>query len=321
MPGTNCTGSVPSMRFLNPKALIDPLARLIPVRLTTLKSRTRIRSQLSLAESALAEQTRKLRILRNALADELLSKPGDLPARYWDLLDLPHNADTLLELSGRHRGCPCVIVGNGPSVQIGDLERLGSTVTFGCNKLFLAYDKTSFRPTYTVVADNQVIEDFGAEIAAKSESVPIFAIPESVQVSLPTNAVKIRQIAYPRGKNVVHETPLWGLSSIGSVVIVAIQLAYFMGCQPIFLYGIDHSFRVVVDDNAKDIWRRATNDGNHFIENYRQGRAWAPPDYGLLDAGFLNCQQFLAQKGREVINLSRETKLTSIRRASFDEYF
>src|ERR1700677_2831169 len=82
----------------------------------------------------------------------------------------PINANNrrLRRLANCHQGRVGFLIGNGPSVQTEDLERLRGQVTFCCNRFYLAYPKTSFRPTYTVSADPQMIDDFGAEIVSQS---------------------------------------------------------------------------------------------------------------------------------------------------------
>ncbi len=52
-----------------------------------------------------------------------------------------------------HRGRRGFIVGNGPSLRMEDLDRLQSEISFGSNKIYLAFDKTAWRPTYYSVID------------------------------------------------------------------------------------------------------------------------------------------------------------------------
>ena len=57
-----------------------------------------------------------------------------------------------------HKGQRCFIVGNGPSLKIEDLDLLKDEITFACNKIFLAFTETEWRPTYYSVLDILVAE-------------------------------------------------------------------------------------------------------------------------------------------------------------------
>ena len=63
------------------------------------------------------------------------------------------NVRKLRALRDRHRGQRGVVIGNGPSLRVEDLDRLGGEVTFASNKIFLAFPETSWRPTYYSVSD------------------------------------------------------------------------------------------------------------------------------------------------------------------------
>ena len=82
--------------------------------------------------------------------------------RLWEtapvLADLSRASQTALTLlRNRHKGQRAVVIGNGPSLQIPDLERLRDTVTFASNKIYLAYEDTDWRPTYYSVEDHLVL--------------------------------------------------------------------------------------------------------------------------------------------------------------------
>ena len=48
------------------------------------------------------------------------------------------------------------VIGNGPSLKIKDLDKLTKKITIASNRIYLAYDKTPFRPTLLTLIDNIV---------------------------------------------------------------------------------------------------------------------------------------------------------------------
>ncbi|MCL5269955.1 MAG: hypothetical protein M1457_05215, partial [bacterium] len=63
------------------------------------------------------------------------------------------NRRRLAALRDRHRGRRCFVIGNGPSLTLADLERLRGDVTIAANKIYLAFPRVAWRPTYLVVID------------------------------------------------------------------------------------------------------------------------------------------------------------------------
>ena len=55
----------------------------------------------------------------------------------------------------------CFIIGNGPSLEVADLERLHKLLipTFAANRIYKIFDKTNWRPTYYSCEDPVIIRD------------------------------------------------------------------------------------------------------------------------------------------------------------------
>jgi len=230
---------------------------------------------------------------------------------------------SMLNYANKYKDKECVIIGNGPSVSISDLNQLSlkKITTFACNKFYLSYCDHQLRPDFTIACDQQVISDFGFDIAEKSQpSTVCFACDQGSKFNYSGFIRVLRRETF--GSEILFcKTPLFGVPSMGSVVIFGIQLAYYMGFSTIYLYGVDHDFKVEIDPDAKDPWRSAVNEGNHFIKNYRQGARWAPPATDLIENGFLLCQKEFEADSRKLYNVSRRTKLPYVKRLDFDELF
>lgn len=103
------------------------------------------------------------------------------------------NDERLYHLKDLHRGRRAVVVGNGPSLKISDLDRLKDEITFASNRIFLAFGETEWRPTYYTMCDAVVAR----ENLASVRSLPLFKIfagsvrefyqddPSAVFVNLP----------------------------------------------------------------------------------------------------------------------------------------
>ena len=56
-------------------------------------------------------------------------------------------------LKGKYAGRRGFVIGNGPSLCIDDLARLTDEITVASNQIYLAFDKTPWRPTFYTIED------------------------------------------------------------------------------------------------------------------------------------------------------------------------
>ena len=82
------------------------------------------------------------------------------------------NNERLYALKDKHKGGRCVIVGNGPSLAIRDLDRLKDEITVASNRIFLAFSETEWRPTYFTMCDVVVARENKDAIKA----LPLFKV-------------------------------------------------------------------------------------------------------------------------------------------------
>ena len=225
------------------------------------------------------------------------------------------NGRRITELKDKHKGEIGWLIGNGPSVRIEDLERLDGAVAFCCNRFYLAYDRMRFRPTYLGSTDKQMIRDFGREMVDAHPGTVLFIGEENP-------ALEGDCVWFP----MKSRTPLEFSEDVsdfvmpgGGTLVAAMQIGYHMGITRYYLYGVDHSFTYDVDEEIEDVYERASGDGNHFIENYRSGKRWAPPVLWQVEGAMLSCRLFLESRGGWVKNATRGGKLEVLERVEFDE--
>lgn len=216
-----------------------------------------------------------------------------------------------------HYGKEAVLIGNGPSVRIQDLENLRGFVTFACNRFYRCYDRTKFRPTYLVSADRSMVSDFGEEMAREC-GCPLFlntADEPGVEGSnvfwIPSTIPHLAPLQF-------QENIFGGVYCGGGTIITAIQIGYYMGIRRFYLFGVDHSFTyTIVQSNDK--FRSAVGDGNHFIPNYRDGKAWCPPSPHHVEQSFIICDAFLRSRGGFLKNATRGGQLEILERIDLDQ--
>lgn len=222
---------------------------------------------------------------------------------------------SIKKLKNKHKGKRIFLIGNGPSLDIKDLDLLKNEITFASNKIYLAYSKTSWRPTYYLVEDDLVYNQNYNEINNLKDSLKLFP-----QYSLSWNKrvedalyFNLRYLPDDKDFPSFNPNPITGMYWGSTVIYTMIQWAIYLGCKEIYLLGVDFSFTepksyVINDDKRKDLI--CEGEVNHFHKDYRKvGEKWNLPNLDVQKESFLKAKDFCKEANITIINLSKNTKL------------
>ena len=228
---------------------------------------------------------------------------------------------TLYSLKNIHKGKACILIGNGPSVTLDDLEKINDLdcIKFVFNRFHKVYSTLLFEPDYTLSIDPLFIDDFFDELLSEHKGQLLLGHHRKLTKNDNYSWFKVKNINEFEFSN----SPLKYIVPGGSVIVAALQLAYYMGCREFYVYGVDHSFVSKPQQQSTTKTLDTTlveGDGNHFIKNYRNGKAWYPPNTGLIEEAFLKCRIFIESEGGKLINISRRTQLKELPKMSFDKF-
>lgn len=226
---------------------------------------------------------------------------------------------SLRRLKNSHRGQPCVIIGNGPSLRVEDLTRLHELgiATFACNRIHLIFDRTPWRPTYYFMSDEKLIQQY----------TPDFDVP--VDRRFFPKAYR-EQIGEGRFYNTYqfdyqHEGRFSldagrGVYPGCSVTTEMIQFAYYMGFSEIYLIGVDFSYSITrkLDDTSYTY----QGENNYFIPGYlKPGEVADMPNVNANLLAFQAAKEAIGDQGRTICNATRGGKLEVFQRVGLDELF
>lgn len=210
----------------------------------------------------------------------------------------------------------CFVVGNGPSLNETDLEKLEGEVTWACNNVHLIYPSTSWRPTYYVRAESaynlepehwlesmRVHLDLGCEIYCNDFFFrPRFGLKQTDKVHIPRFCSH-----YARHYDEETCPHLWHLPIVctfGGSVNVAIQLAAQEGYDELYLVGCDLG---------------AGGEYHHFSPLYRHGRE-QENRYAVMDP---YAAHLIAKRSSPIpiYNATRGGFLEAYPRINYDDLF
>lgn len=168
------------------------------------------------------------------------------------------------DFHNKYKGESLFIVGNGKSLQVTPLEKMKYTLAM--NNIALIYDKRDWRPTFYWNVTMQIKQDpWWYEQACKSINlgIPSFLRAET-NLPIEPNVIKIKYI-YIFKNDIPH--PMWSKNAAKYIfhyrmsIYGAVQMACYMGFNPIYLVGCDTNF-------SKD------PDECHFDNTYEGNFEW-----------------------------------------------
>lgn len=233
---------------------------------------------------------------------------------------LTGNARRLAALRGACAGKRVFVIGNGPSLRTSDLDALAGDRTIASNGIFLAFPRTSFRPTYYTVEDALVAEDRAAAInALDCDKIVPHDLRRHVRPGERTTYVRfVRDYAgFPKFSGDLARIAYWG----GTVTFLNLQLAYHVGASEIVLLGVDHSYAPPAPSDHVDgaVITSRSADHNHFDPAYfGPGYRWHDPKIERMEEAYRAARSFLEAAGVKVLDATRGGKLTVFPKADLD---
>ncbi len=241
----------------------------------------------------------------------------------WDSEDVffKQNRQKLLSLKDKHKGKPCVIIGGGPSINKMPLNDYKYMVTIACNGFYLKHEELDYIPTYYTVEDPLPANDNKNEIMALKGTTKIIPYDLKDVIEPDENTVYINfKRSYMRPSNAnfplfssdFEDKSYWG----GTVMYMNIQLAHYLGCNPIYIIGVDLSYNVpkTVKQNGA-VLESTEDDENHFDPRYfGKGKKWHLPETERMQQAFTKAYEELKKEGIELINAGVDSKLLVVPR-------
>ena len=219
----------------------------------------------------------------------------------------------LLKYRNLHKNRKAFILGNGPSLNIHDINKLNNQITFATNKIYLLFNDTTWRPTYYFVEDSLVFSQNYDEINNIKGTVKFF--PTFTQDSNKTIGdgiyYKLHQRDHKKEFPQISTNALYGFHWGATVVYSMIQMALYMGITEIYLLGIDFSFDLPQDQKkSNELEIISEGEVNHFHKDYRKpGEKWHRPELDTQQLAFKKAKDFCNSIGISIYNSSRSSKL------------
>jgi len=243
----------------------------------------------------------------------------------------------LYNFERKHDGEIGIVVANGPSLRKVDIYKTRNHVTFGSNRIFQGFKEWGFGFNYWAIEDRLQIEEYYSEY----------------HENLTTNTVNFYPFEYLPFLNYPNSCPLnhyynppeprFSLSSRMvehgfTVTHMLLQLAAIMGCNPIYIVGLDHSYNIGEFDkeygsfrpdsaepekpNSTQFWDQSLASSNtHFSKDYTKGnKRFVPPRPKAAELSYEKAYSTLRDSGISVYNASPGTMLDVFPQISVSDF-
>jgi hypothetical protein len=263
--------------------------------------------------------------LKNAIPDSLKPLARSIYDGFRRLPELPEASfhpwrmESIIRLNkyrNIHRGERCFIIGNGPSLKLLDLSLLRNEYTFGMNRIYMAFQDMGFPTSFYVCMNDLVVEQCAGDI--QKLDIPRFL---SWRARKWVHLDKGIHFLYSTYTGPGFSTDVTGrVWESATVTFVALQLAYYMGFQTVYLIGVDHNFVTQGTPNATVVSQG--DDPNHFNPGYfGKGFRWQLPDLETSEIGYRMAKVAFEKDQRQVLDATLGGKLTVFPKVNYNDLF
>jgi hypothetical protein len=224
-----------------------------------------------------------------------------------------NHTSRLTQFKNKHQGEDCFIIGNGPSLNAMDLTPLRRYYTFGLNKIYLLFERVDLNLSYLVAVNKLVI----AQSADIYKGLPVTLFVNYKKAHGIINKKDNFYFVYTGAKSRFQTDITRRICEGATVTYVAMQIAYYMGFQNVFLIGVDHNFKTHGKPYEKQFMQG--EDINHFDPNYFKNNEWQLPNLKASEAAYSLAKYYYNKDGREIFDATVNGRLDIFPKVSFEE--
>jgi len=237
-------------------------------------------------------------------------------------------------LNNIHAGKRCFIIGNGPSINAQDITRLRNEIKITASSFFNHPDAKTVNPDYWILAD----PNFWLKPEVLFSPLIKVAMEKAITTKLfvPTGGfayfsginlgplIDLHFFHYDRAKDIQSKIDLSsGVPPFGqNVIVVALMLAYHLGCNPIYFIGCDHDFMNVTQEEYENV------KAEHFYikqrpDKYSEHMGWNQWQAAMdrMNYEYYQLKHYAALWGFDVFNATPGGHFDTFPRVQYESLF
>lgn len=232
----------------------------------------------------------------------------------------------------KFQGKRCFVMGNGPSLRDMDMSLLKDEITIGCNGIYRNFSEWGWHVNYLLFEDIEQTEIRRHDIHGIKGPIKVAGLHNAYafKADEDTHFMNVRNLdvdfmenLFPQfSKDFGHQVHL-----AGTVTYIGLQLAFHLGCDPVYLIGVDHDYgelprlfppcKITITEDNIHLVR-----GLHVKQDYyKVGDTIGVPAVEYMDAGYAKAREVYEAHGRSVINAGLNSALDTFEKTEFITLF
>lgn len=232
----------------------------------------------------------------------------------------------------KHKDKRCFVFGNGPSLKKLDITLLRNEITIGTNGIYRMFAKWGFHTTYIIFEDIEQTEARRGDIHHIKGPIKLAALHNAYAFKACRNTVfmncRLADKYYWDELAPMFSEDFANLVNLGSTVTyLALQLAFHLGCSPVYLIGVDHDYgklpelfppgKIEITEENIHMVR-----GLHFDRNYyKLGDQIGVPNFSYMEDAYLKAREVFEMHGKKILNAGKGSKLEVFERCTYESLF
>ena len=224
------------------------------------------------------------------------------------------------------------LIGNGPSLNDMNLDLLENEDTLAMNRIDLLFEKTKWRPTYYLFCSSNCEHgEWGKKwsksilnVCSEEKTTPIIwkrfknSIERNGEETLPEKTLYLNSMSENQiGTDEQFSTDAFKrLDKSGTTMNVALQLAYYMNYEEVYIIGCDSNWIT-----AKETMRTQEGDINHFHPDYHAFIGNGEHEFWRMNTTHLTAAKYYKEAGRKIWNAGYNSAINAWEKKNFDELF
>ena len=240
---------------------------------------------------------------------------------------VPGYQEKLRRLRNIHEGSRCFVIGNGPSLRRMDLKLLRNEITIGSNGIFKLFPKMGFHTTYLTMEDVEQCEDRRREHKHIKGPIKIYALNNAYCVPSDDSTLFMNVYRHQMGEQRFSEDCSEVLYSGWTVTYLNLQLAFHLGCDPVYLIGVDFSYGRIGDSfrpGVIDVTAKVMKDIRltHFDPSYHKvGSRFGVPHVDKQYRSFQKAHGVYEKHARRIYNAGLDSELDVFEKVDYADLF
>jgi hypothetical protein len=232
--------------------------------------------------------------------------------------DASLNKQRLRSYKNKYKAQRCFLVANGPSLKKMDLRFLKDEVSFGLNRIYLAYDEMGFQNDFLVAINELVLEQFSKDISGLKLTKFLNWSKRSYFKNDPEALFICKQFFGEKFGLDISKS----LNPAATVTYAALQIIYYMGFSEVIIIGMDHNFETKKKNRPNETEvRQEEVDKNHFHPNYfPKGSKWETPDLLSSEYFYGIARKEFEKDNREIFDCTVGGKCEVFKKINLSEF-